>query len=201
MSHGKKNKFSYKFKVEVTTYVLYSEKVKNPLTELKEGENTYRIVPIIMQNYDADEFIRILQNKIANREKITKKDLVPLALSPLMGGKSTQVERIREVLTLTREVKDVEKETIQMIETVVYTMADKFLNDEEMKMIKEDMKMTKLGRMLVEDGRSEGRNEGIKAAIEVCKNLNTTWEYVMEMLVKKFSLSKDVAENYMELYW
>ena len=61
--------------------------------------------------------------------------------------------------------------------------------------------MTKLGRMLVEDGRSEGRNEGIKAAIEVCKNLNTTWEYVMEMLVKKFSLSKDVAENYMELYW
>ena len=38
-------------------------------------------------------------------------------------------------------------------------MADKFLESMDMKEIMEDVKMTRLGRMLVEDGKAEGRKE------------------------------------------
>ncbi len=46
-------------------------------------------------------------------------------------------------------------------------MADKFLESMDMKEIMEDVKMTRLGRMLVEDGRSEGRKVRCREATEI----------------------------------
>ena len=40
---------SYQHDVPVTTYVLYSGKILNPVTEFTEGVNTYRVIPIIMR--------------------------------------------------------------------------------------------------------------------------------------------------------
>ena len=48
----------------VTTYVLFSGVIKNPMTEYTEGVNTYRIVPIIMQNKNADIVIAELKQKV-----------------------------------------------------------------------------------------------------------------------------------------
>lgn len=48
---------SYQNKVAVTTYVLFSGKIRNPMTKLREGENVYRIIPIIMQDKNADQVI------------------------------------------------------------------------------------------------------------------------------------------------
>lgn len=76
---------SYQHGKPVTTYVLFSGKIKNPMTELKEGGNTYRIQPIIMQQYNADEVIGELQEKVKAKEPLTKADLLPLALTPPDG--------------------------------------------------------------------------------------------------------------------
>ena len=77
---------SYQHNAEVTTYVLYSGKIQNPVTEFTEGINTYRVYPIIMRNKDADELLQNLENKIKSGEAITKADLVPLGLTCIMGG-------------------------------------------------------------------------------------------------------------------
>lgn len=50
--------------VSVTTYVLYSGNVKNPVTEYTEGVNTYRIVPLVMQGYDAENYFKEIRKKI-----------------------------------------------------------------------------------------------------------------------------------------
>ena len=42
------SQMSYKYKKAVTTYVLFSGNIQNPMTEFTEGMNTYRVVPIIM---------------------------------------------------------------------------------------------------------------------------------------------------------
>lgn len=39
-------------------------------------------------------------------------------------------------------------------------MADKFLDSVEMEQLKKEIKMTRLGKMLYDDGRAEGRAEG-----------------------------------------
>lgn len=49
--------------------------------------------------------------------------------------------------------------------SVLYVLADKFLEPTEMKMIKGVIKMTRLGKMIFEDGVSQGLSQGYHATI------------------------------------
>lgn len=144
----------------VTTYVLFSGTIKNPMTEYAEGVNTYRIVPIIMQDKNADKVITELQRKVDAGEEITKADLLPLVLSPLMSGEMTQKERVLAAYDITRKAAGVDAEVIRKVEAVVYIMAEKFLDSAEMEQLKEEIKMTRLGKMLYDDGRADGAERG-----------------------------------------
>lgn len=163
---------SYQNNVEVTTYVLFSGKIKNPMTELKEGVNTYRIIPIIMRNKNADRIIRKLQRKQKSGRRITKKDLVPLMLCPLMGGEMPQKERIQTAFQLTQNSTEVGAEDIRNIEAVLYAMAEKFLEPMELKEIMEGIGMTTLARMYFDKGISQGISQGKEMAqLEDAKKL------------------------------
>ena len=168
---------SYQYGVEVTTYVLFSGKIRKPMTELKEGVNTYRIIPIIMRDKNADEVIAELQEKVDRGEPVTRKDMIPLVLCLLMDGKTSQKERVSSAFRITRDAEGISVEDIMKIEAVVYVMADKFLDSEEMEEIKEGIRMTRLGQMLVDmgrdEGRTEGRNEGRTEGIEKVNRLSS----------------------------
>lgn len=148
------SQLSYKYKKAVTTYVLFSGNIKNPMTEFTEGVNTYRVVPIIMQDKNADKVIAELKRKQEAGEEITKADLLPLVLSPLMSGEMSQRERVLAAYDITRKATEVDAEIIRKVEAVIYIMADKFLDSKEMEQLKEEIKMTRLGRMLYDDGAS-----------------------------------------------
>ena len=110
-----------------------------------------------------------LEDKAKCGEVITKEDLVPLVLSPLMGVETTMKERIKRSLNITRVSKDVAKEDVDRIETVIYAMADKFLEKMELEEVWEMMKMTTLGEILLREGREEGKNG--KLADQIRKKL------------------------------
>lgn len=147
---------SYENKREVTTYVMFSGNIKRPMTEFKEGINTYKVEPIILSDKDADEIIETLRQKVDVGEALTKADLLPLCLSPLMGGEMTHKERIVAAYDITRRVTGVDEEVIKKVEAVIYIMADKFLESSEMKKLREEIKMTRLGQMLYNDWKEEG---------------------------------------------
>ena len=86
---------SQHYKVPITTYVLYSGNIRKPMTELKEGENRYRIIPIIMRDKNADRLIEDLEQKVKEGEDLSRNDLVPLSLCLLMGGKMALVDRVK----------------------------------------------------------------------------------------------------------
>lgn len=159
---------SYQYEVSVTTYVLFSGKVKNPVTEFTEGINTYRVVPIIMADWNADELLKNLKYKIDKDEKITKEDLVQLALTPLMGGESEQKERITEAFGIMEKTKNVPEADIQRLEAAVYAMADKFLKKDDMEQLRGNIRMTTLARMFFQDGWEEGAQD---TKIESARNL------------------------------
>lgn len=151
---------SYQHKVSVTTYVLFSGNIRNPMTQFTEGANTYRVIPITFKENDADRFIHNLKVKLQKGEPITRSDFVWLTLCPLMGGDMPQKDRILSALEITRKASPVTKEELQQIEAVIYTMADKFLKPMDMKEIEEEIKMTRLGQILVDSGKAEGKIEG-----------------------------------------
>ena len=50
-------------------------------------------------------------------------------------------------------------------------------------------------------GREEGREEGISLAIAMCKDMGVTVQNAVENVAKTFSLSKEKAEQKVNLYW
>lgn len=183
---------SLKHNKAVTTYVLFSGTIKNPMTEYTEGVNTYRIIPIIMQDKDADKVIAELKHKVNLGVEITKRDLLPLVLIPLMSGTSSQKERISTAYDITRQAMITDAEIIRKVEAVIYIMADKFLDSAEMEQLKEEIKMTRLGKMLYDDGEKRGQTcvltliqkMSADGALEAIPRLTTDPEFYQAMIKK-----------------
>lgn len=121
-----------------------------------------------MRDHDADKLIETLKDKIANRQKITKEDLVPLTLISLMNGQSSQKERIMEAFSITEQTGDIPKKDLRKIEAVIYTMADKFLEETDFKQVKGRIGMTRLEQMIFDDGFKDGAE---KKQRQIARNL------------------------------
>lgn len=189
---------SYQHNVEITTYVLYSGNIRNPVTELHEGINTYQVIPIIMRDKNADILIQTLQQKLEQKQTITKDDLVPLTLCSLMDGKMEQKERFMAAYKIISKTENVEQEMIKKIEAMMYAMADKFLNSVELHELKEVIRMTRLGQMLIDDGILEGTE---KTKLASARNLidlldaETIAERIGLPLEKVLEIKKEFEES------
>ena len=187
---------SYHNGVDVTTYVLYSGKIQHPVTVIKTGANIYQVIPIIMQDDSADDVIRNLQKKLNEHEEIEKGDLIPLILAPLMSGKMSQMDRIKSAFSITRNVVTVDESDLRKIEAMVYAMADKFLENEDLEKIKGEIKMTRLGAMLYEDGIERGEKQKLKALIGKKLKKGFTVDEIADMLEEDI---EEVRQLTMEL--
>lgn len=145
---------SQQFDVDVRTYVLYSGTIETPKTEFTSGFNTYRVKPIIMKGRRAEDVFENISQKLEQNISLKKEDLVPLTLCPLMGGNLPQKERIQKAFELVRQTGNITAET-DKIEAVLYAMANKFLDEVDMNAVKEDIKMSPLGRIIYNDGKIE----------------------------------------------
>lgn len=176
--------------VAVTTYVVYTGNVTNPMTSFTEGINTYRVIPILMGDRDGDQVIGDVREKLLQGQPLTKQDLLPLVLTPLMSGKDTVGKRIKTVFELLREAEhqsggDLDKEELKKLESIEYAFANKFLNYEELKEVEEVLSMTTLGQMLFENGMKEGMAKGRAEGME---------KSVVKIVTTMISKNKTVEE-------
>ena len=151
---------SYQYGIHVETYVIYSGSVKHPVTSMKCGKNTYKVVPVMLSDRDGDKLLKKLEKKQGEGRKLSRKDLAKLSLLPLLGGEISQKDRMERAfrLTASQEVTQEVKKT----ESILYTLAEKFLEKEELEEIKEVLSMTWLYSMLTEDAEREGERKGEK---------------------------------------
>lgn len=130
-----------------------------------------------MSNKDGDAIIELIEDKIENNENITKQDLVSLTFTPIMGGKMNKLNKIIKSIKILKRIDCKYKHDI---ESMIYAFADKFLEGKDLEKVKEELRMTDLGKMLVNDGIKQGKEEG-KA------------ELLIMQLLKRF---KKIPEDY-----
>ena len=168
------------FGVAVVTYVICSSHVKRLKSELTEGINTYRVKVIRLKNRNSDLLFERLKKKKALGEPLTKEDLTPLLLAPLMSGSMDIEERITESITMIQEagaaLSELEMEKMQ---AVLYVLADKFLSG---------------------DGVKKGLEQGIEQTVEILMEEGFSKDHIITKLKEKFSLSRKEAEKYMEKF-
>lgn len=144
---------------DVVTYVVYSNGIQNAKVMLETGINQYNVKAVSMYDKDGDIVIKEVEEKINDNIDITKQDLIALTFTPIMSGKLSKLDKIIKSIRL---VKKINNEYRYDIESMLYAFADKFLEGKDLEKVKEEISMTKLGEMLVEDGRKKGIQEGIK---------------------------------------
>lgn len=166
------------------------------MTELREGVSIYRIVPIIMRDKNADRVISDLRQKVDKGEPLTREDLLPLSLCLLMDGAMSQKDRVKSAFDITGKAEGMNTEDKAKIEAMVFVMADKFLGQVEMEEIKEGIRMTKLGQMLVDLGKEEGRGEEAQRYSRLIISL--TDEGKEDMIIKVANDTKLREEMYRE---
>lgn len=164
---------TYQHNVVVRTYVLFSGNIKHPITEFTSGFNTYRVHPIIMKGHRCEEVFENIQHKLDNTIPLTREDLVPLTLCPLMGGDLPQKDRIQKAIRIVHNTEHIVPNA-DKIEAVIYAMASKFLEKTELNQIKEEIKMTELGAIIYNDGIADGITQGIEQGIEQEATENAT---------------------------
>lgn len=145
---------SYLHDVSVTTYVLYSGNIRHPMTKFREGLNTYRVRPITMKSKNADKVLEKLEKKIKSGRHVTKSDLIPLILTPLMDGQSSLMERFRAAFCTIKQCKSLTSKETQKMEAVVYAMAEKFLDEFDLNQLRKEIRMTRIGKMMLEEGEN-----------------------------------------------
>lgn len=181
--------------VAVTTYVVYTGNVKNPVTSITEGVNTYRIVPILMGEKDGDQVIDLVEEKLRTGSPLKRQELVPLVLTPLMAGKDSIASRIKKILVLLtecekKEYEDLCQEDLKKMEAVVYAFANKFLNPSELEEVEEVLNMSILGQRIFEDGFEKGMEKSLNNIIAAMLSRNKT--------VEEIHADTDIPVNYIQ---
>ncbi len=144
--------------------MIFTGELIKPVYEETYGINTYRTIPISMQDKDADILLETFKENKKLQKPLSQTDLVALALTPVMGSKKSRSQRIFEAVTLIRNEKN---EDAQRVLAVLYAFAEKFMKDPtELEKLKEVMRMTRLGQMLFDEGLEQGREAGLEQGLK-----------------------------------
>ena len=201
---------SRKFGVEVVTYVICSSKVKCLKAQLKVGINTYRVKIVRLKGRNADLLFRRLEEKGRRGERLERADFVSVLLTPLMSGESPIGERIIKGMKILQDAAgSLSAEEQEKMLAVLYTFADKFVSEKELNRVKEMIAMTKLGKLLVDDGiekgiergLEQGLEQGMKALTETCKEFGADFRQTVEKVKIRFGISEEEAQEAVRKYW
>ena len=180
---------------DVTTYVVYSNNIKKAMSSLETGISKFNVKSIFMCEKNGDLIFEELEKKIDDNKKLTKQELISLAFTPIMGGKLSKTEKIIKSIKI---IKSSDSDYKYDIESMLYAFADKFLKGKDLQKVKEEISMTELGRMLMEDGFKKGKKEGLEEGIE--KGIGKgekkgKTDLLIKMLITKF---RNVPDDYIE---
>lgn len=100
-----------------------------------------------------------MKEKQLHGEELTKEDYAILSLTPLMSGSMQMKDKIREAIILAKRNTDI---TAEKTTAMLYTLADKFLDNADLDEIKEVVVMTRIGQMLLDEGMERGMERGFQ---------------------------------------
>ena len=149
---------------------------------------------------DAEEIFTRLQEKIKCGREFTEQDFAELSLTPLMSSTLSKKDTLKEAILLAKTSNSV---TAQKSMAILYTLADKFLDNCDLEEIKEVTAMTRLGQMLYDDGFRSGSEHACRIEQRLddsyCTKELLLEENRLEDL-KKVTEDKEFREELMKKY-
>ena len=176
---------------DVVTYVIYSSNIINVNDTLETGINKFKVNTISMASKNGDDVFKNVSDKISKGISLSKDDIISLSFSPIMGGQVSKLERILNTIKL---LKDIDITYRHDVESIIYAFANKFLSGKDLERVKEELRVTEIGKSLIEEGKEEGIKAGEKKkAIEIAKGLLDILS--IEIIAQKTGLTVDEVKS------
>lgn len=134
--------------IKYFAYVIYTGGIKRVKDVLDCGAYQYKVFPVFFMQKNADEVFHYLQEKNCTGEPFTEEDFAKLSLTPLMASGQSRKDTIKTAILLAKQDTRV---TAEKTVAILYTLADKFLLENDLEEIKEVVAMTRLGQMIYDD--------------------------------------------------
>lgn len=201
---------SMTYEVPVITTVVCSADMKQVRSCIVQGINTYKVEVVQLKQKNADRELQNIWSKMECGDKLTKVDLVAVALLPLMSGDTSIYARCCQGFQILKMAQEnMEKEEIKKLQAMLYTLACKFLTEEDLIKLKEAIDMTVLGQALMNDGIergiaqgiAQGIEQGIVALVNASKHFKASESETIALVEKEFAIPQERAEGYVKQYW
>ena len=148
---------------------------------------------------DGSQIYDRLKHKIDAGEKLAEEELMELMILPLtVKGKKRKQETIEKAVTLGKRLPDREGQ-LKVIAGIL-TFTDKIIDRVYAKKLEEEMQMTLVGQMLMEEGYQRGKEKGIQVFIQDNVSENIPKQRIIQKLQANFSLMEEEAINYYTIF-
>ncbi len=133
---------------------------------------TVRIEPAYLINLDTRQIYDHIRQKLLHGEPLTDSERLQLMILPLTAkGRKPKQDAAIKAVELARQIPD-RQHTIQVLAGIL-TFTDKVIDESFRSKIKEELRMTQIGKMIFDDGFHDGFHDGqgSKLIEQVCKKI------------------------------
>lgn len=141
--------------------VVYTGDVKKAVPVFDMGCMVLTMEQVFLMRIPSEEIYQSVAEKLGQGKLLTEQELMLLMLLPLAEkGKKRKQSRVRQVIELARQLRDEAEQKFVLAGLLV--ASDKFIDREDAETIRREIRMTKVGRLLVEEGIERGMKQGIE---------------------------------------
>ena len=151
--------------------IVISTAEKTKINEYKINKDCVFTIPIVsLKDFDGDKIINNIENKIKNNQKITRHEMLNLALAPFMSSKKPLNKQIEKTVKTLDEVRKSMKCSSDFVFGIELLIVEKFIKNE-----RQHKKLTNILRdtmKIINEWRQEDYENGKKEEkINTAKNM------------------------------
>lgn len=155
--------------------IVISTAEKTKIKQYKINKDCVFTIPIVsLKDFDGDKIINNIENKIKNNQKITRHEMLNLALAPFMSSKKPLDKQIEKTVKTLDEVRKLMKCSSDFVFGIELLIVEKFIKNERQhkkltNILRDTMKIIDEWRQEdYENGKKEGKEE---EKINTAKNM------------------------------
>lgn len=146
--------------------IVISTAEKTKIKQYKINKDCVFTIPIVsLKDFDGDKIINNIENKIKNNQKITRHEMLNLALAPFMSSKKPLDKQIEKTVKTLDEVRKSMKCSSDFVFGIELLIVEKFIKNERQhkkltNILRDTMKIIDEWRQEdYENGKQEGKEE------------------------------------------
>lgn len=155
--------------------IVISTAEKTKIKQYKINKDCVFTIPIVsLKDFDGDKIINNIENKIKNNQKITRHEMLNLALAPFMSSKKPLNKQIEKTVKTLDEVRKLMKCSSDFVFGIELLIVEKFIKNERQhkkltNILRDTMKIIDEWRQEdYENGKQQGKEE---EKINTAKNM------------------------------